>query len=87
MTYTTTITSKGQITIPSKILKAQNLKKGQKLLFHIEDGRIFIESPEDMINRLAGSISIPDNLKKVPLEQAIKLAKQVHFSQKNDLLY
>ena len=82
MTYTATITSKGQITIPSKILKAKNLKKGQKLLFYIEGNRIFIETAETMIDRLAGSVSIPDSLKKIPFDQAVDLAKQTHFSQK-----
>ncbi len=82
MTYTATLTSKGQITIPVKILKAKNLKKGQKLLFGIENDRIFIETPEGMVNRLAGSVTIPSKFKNVPIDKAIELAKQIHFSQK-----
>ena len=80
MTYTATLTSKGQITIPAKILKEKNFKKGQKLIFNIEDNKVVIETPVDFINRLAGSVSIPDKLKNVPIDKAIELAKQIHFS-------
>jgi len=40
MTTTTTLTSKGQITIPKELREKLNLRKGDKLVLVEEDGNI-----------------------------------------------
>lgn len=75
-----TLTSKGQITIPAKIIKSANLKKGHKLSFSLENGIIRMESFENMINRIAGSLQVPKKYQGVNLDKMIQLAKEEHFS-------
>lgn len=41
----TTITSKGQITLPAEARRALNLRAGQKVAVSVEDGRLVIEAP------------------------------------------
>lgn len=82
MTYTATLTSKGQITIPAKILKEKNLKKGQKLIFHSENGRIYIETTVDMINRLSGSFPMPQKFKGMDIDKIIKISKEEHYKNR-----
>ena len=85
MTYAATITSKRQLTIPADLFRKINLKQGQKVIITESNGIIKIESATDMINRLAGSLKIPDHLKKVPINRAIKLGTKRHFQEKNGL--
>ncbi len=82
MTYTATLTSKGQMTIPHQIVKKLNLKKGRKLVFHLEDNRIYFETATDMINRLAGSFPMPDKFKGMDIEKIIKTSKEEYFKNK-----
>lgn len=46
-TYTT-ITSKGQITLPVEVRRALNLRPGQKVSVRIEGNRAVIDSPQDI---------------------------------------
>ena len=41
----TTLTTKGQITIPKHIRDALSLKPGCKLIFDVNDGRVFLRKP------------------------------------------
>lgn len=42
MTTTTTLTSKGQVTIPKELREKLNLKQGDKLILVEEDGNIIL---------------------------------------------
>lgn len=53
--YTTTITQKGQATIPAPIRKRLGLKPGHRLLFNEMGDKVFI-TPEVDISSLRGSI-------------------------------
>lgn len=46
-TYTT-ITSKGQITIPAEARRALNLRPGQKVSVRVEGERLVIDAPRDI---------------------------------------
>ncbi|HUD45022.1 MAG TPA: AbrB/MazE/SpoVT family DNA-binding domain-containing protein [Patescibacteria group bacterium] len=55
MTYTVSITSQGQINIPSKIRQELGLSKKRKALVSIENGKMVIEPVKDFLE-LAGSL-------------------------------
>ena len=82
MTYTATMTSKGQTTIPHQVVKLLELKKSRKLIFHLEGGRIYIETPIAMVKRLSGSFPMPDKFKGMDIEKIIKISKEKHFKNK-----
>lgn len=82
MTYYATITSKRQITIPAKLFKKVNFKKGQKVVFSIENGKIHLETATDQVNRLAGSLSLPKKFKNTNLDELILQAKKEYFANK-----
>lgn len=46
-TYTT-ITSKGQITLPVEVRRALNLRAGQKLAVRVEGDHVVIDPPHDV---------------------------------------
>lgn len=53
--YTASITSQGQVTIPSKVRKTLGLKKGDKINFFLENGKVKIEPAPDLLS-LAGAL-------------------------------
>ncbi|MFT4213505.1 MAG: AbrB/MazE/SpoVT family DNA-binding domain-containing protein [Microbacterium sp.] len=44
----TTITSKGQITLPAEVRRALGLKPGQKVAVRVEDECVVIDAPGDI---------------------------------------
>ncbi len=56
MTYTVSITSQGQISIPAPLRKKLGLDKFNKAIIREEKGRILIEPIKDLID-LKGSLS------------------------------
>lgn len=68
MIYFATVTSQGQITIPSKARKQLNIEKKKKVLLQIEGNRLIIE-PEPDILELRG---IFKTKKKIPFRVARK---------------
>jgi len=61
----TTITSKGQVTIPKAVRDALGLKPGDKIEFWVEDGRVKIRKANPASGDFAGSIPTRD----APLEE------------------
>ena len=51
---TSTVTAKGQVTIPSKLRKALGFSPGKKVAFHLEDGKITLEPVRDDITAAFG---------------------------------
>lgn len=84
MIQTVRITSKNQITIPADFVRALNLKKGDEISvsLDIEDKKLTIKNPKDILNSLRGSIEVPSHLKGRDLDKVIKEAKHIHFSKK-----
>ena len=55
MTFTVSITSQGQISIPAKIRRELGLNKKQKAIVSVENGKMLLEPVKDILE-LAGSI-------------------------------
>jgi antitoxin PrlF len=54
-----TITSKGQTTVPKEIRKRLNLRPGDKVFWYVEDGRIVLRAKNRSIKDLAGMLHRP----------------------------
>ncbi len=65
MTYSTTITQKGQITIPKEIRDVLKINKGEKLLIEFEEknGEIIIKPTLDILD-IAGTFQVNNNVLK-----------------------
>ena len=65
MTYVVSITSQGQMSIPSQLRKEFGLNGGRKAMVKSEDGKIVVEPVPDFLS-LKGSIRLdkPVDLKK-----------------------
>jgi AbrB family looped-hinge helix DNA binding protein len=54
----TTVSSKGQITIPADLIRRLNLTPGSKLLVvPVEGGVLLLRRPDSLADSLAGSVS------------------------------
>lgn len=62
MTYLVSITSQGQISIPSKIRKELGFSKNKKALISVEQGKVILEPVRDILE-LRGSLKTT----KIPL--------------------
>ena len=65
---TTTVTSKGQVTIPKAIRELLHLRTGDQLDFVVEDERVFIEPAASDVRRLRGLLHRPGR-KAVSVEE------------------
>jgi AbrB family looped-hinge helix DNA binding protein len=78
----TTITGKQQITIPADLFRELGLKKGDRLEVRLEGTSLVIEKSMDILNRLVGSIKVPEHLRGIDPDVAIREAKMRHFGAK-----
>ncbi len=77
---TSTITSKGQTTIPVEVRKRLQLKAGDKVRFFIEeDGKAVIVPLKSSVRRLKGMLKSDKNF----TDEEIKTAIGKHVAQKN----
>ena len=79
MLQTATITSKRQLTIPVKMFKSLNLQKGSKVIISLEDRILKIQPSLAIVEKLAGSVSIPPEFKNLTVDQIIQKAKEERF--------
>lgn len=56
MTFTATVTSQGQITIPVEIRRKLKLDKNRKIVLKLEENTIFMEAEPDIM-QLSGALS------------------------------
>lgn len=57
----TTVTSKGQVTIPKKVREHLGIKPGDRLEFHIDEtGNVHLESGNKSIRALKGILPRPE---------------------------
>jgi AbrB family looped-hinge helix DNA binding protein len=78
-----TITSKGQVTIPAEIRRRLGLRQGDKLSFVIEDdGRIELKMPEyPTVASLAGAaVSLPEPMSWAQMRE---IAREDRFDAKH----
>lgn len=76
MTYTVSITSQGQISIPAPIRYKLGLNKSKKALVVEQDGKIMIEPVQDLLE-LRGSLKT--NIKTTPKQ--IREAFETYLAQ------
>lgn len=85
MTYSATLTSKQQLTIPSKLFRKLGWKQGQKVHITEENGKVTIENYMDIINRLAGSVKLPKRFKGLSEDEIIEKATKEYFSDEKNI--
>ena len=79
MTYIATVTSRGQVTIPSDIFRRELLRKGEKVILSVDGGQIRMQSAVELVNELAGSVKVPDHLRGRDVDEIIKEARMIHY--------
>ena len=78
-TQIATITSKRQLTLPSVLFRQAKLKEGQKVRVVFKDGRLFLDPMVDLVEELAGSVSVPQRFKSLSVDQIVSRAKKGRF--------
>ena len=69
---TSTVTVKGQVTIPVEIRRLLNLQAGDQVVFIIDDGRIALERRERHIEAAFGLLKAKCSVSLEAMEQAIR---------------
>ncbi len=77
-----TVTSKMQLTLPAAIARQVGLQRGQKVSVTQSKGKIIITPMKSLIEKLAGSVYVPQEFKNKPLNEIIEAAKMEYFSKK-----
>ena len=81
MTYIATITSRGQLTIPSDLFRKTSLKRGSKVIFSVDGDQVKLQPALDLIDNLVGSVTLQPRFRGKNLERVIKEAKTGHFKK------
>lgn len=81
MTYTATITSKRQLTIPVAIFKELGFTIGEKVILIQEDEGIKIKSQRALLRKLAGSVKVSKRFKGLTPDQMIEKARDEYFKK------
>ena len=81
MNYIATITSKRQLTLPSKLTQKLNIKSGEKVAIREEKGYLVLVPTLKAVEELAGSLKLPDRFKGLDSQEIIKKAKEEYFSK------
>lgn len=89
MTYNTTVTSKGTITIAAPLRKALGLKTGQKLTVALNgDNQIVLDAGTDMrafeVTRAKITKNIPDHLKCLSGDSLRQAASKAWVAEYDD---
>lgn len=71
MTYTVSITSQGQISIPAPLRRKLGLNKFKKAIIKEEKGKMLIEPIKDLID-LKGSLKVDKFVDSLQIRQAFK---------------
>lgn len=82
MLQTVKISSKRQITIPSKIFEELQLNQGDRLVLKIQENKLVIQKALSLVEELAGSIKVPKKYKNKSIDFIIKDAKREYFKRK-----
>ena len=75
------ITSKKQLTLPAKLFRAAGLKEGQEIAISLENGRLVLTPPEQMVEQLAGILNdaAPSEWKGRDIDLIIEEARKTYF--------
>ena len=69
---TSSVTTKGQVTIPVEIRRAMGLKPGDQVAFLVEEGRTVLVRAEDKIEAAFGLVKTDTSVSIEDMEQAIR---------------
>lgn len=83
MNQIATITSKKQLTLPSKIFRQAGFKIGDKVLVSEENGSLKITPAVRLVESLAGSVPVPEKWKGKDIDEMIEEAKDEYFREKH----
>jgi AbrB family looped-hinge helix DNA binding protein len=86
------VTSKGQVTIPARIREALGIRRGARLVFHVEGDHIVIEEPvsgrrvsvkryRDFLDH-AGSVPVPAELRGASWSEIRRQARDQRASRR-----
>ncbi len=84
--HTSTITSKGQITIPAEMRKALELVPGKRVAFRMGHGQITLEAVKDDITAAFGILKSGKTVSLEQMEQTIaeSATSRFHNGMNND---
>jgi AbrB family looped-hinge helix DNA binding protein len=66
--HSTTVTSKGQVTIPGKLRRALNIKPKDKVAFELVNGELRLRPAKSVVETTHGAVkptSTPENFRKL----------------------
>ncbi|WP_306934131.1 AbrB/MazE/SpoVT family DNA-binding domain-containing protein [Agrobacterium larrymoorei] len=69
MGFQTTITSKGQMTVPKNVRDELELKPGDKCYVWVRNGEMIVVPRNKSFNDLAGLLGAPPNGKRLTIEE------------------
>jgi AbrB family looped-hinge helix DNA binding protein len=82
MTYTATVTSKRQLTLPAEVYQALDLKSGSKVSLTLNQSTVTLEPVAKILDRLQGSVKLPKRFQGLDIEEIIQKAKDEYFTEK-----
>ncbi len=82
MTYTVTVTSKRQITLPVQLFSELGFEKGQKLQIKRQGRELVMSLELDELHQLMGSVKRPKKYAKLGVDEMISQAKENYWSEK-----
>lgn len=85
MSFTATITSKRQLTLPAKLFELLGLQIGEKVVLSEKNGEVTIKPAVQMVEELAGSVKTPKAFQKLSEDQIIEKSKQEFLASKKSL--
>ena len=85
MLQTVSISSKRQMTIPSKIYELLGLQVGQKLVAKVKSDSLLLTPAETVVKKAAGMIKVPQKVSNQTLERQIREARDQHVLPKTKI--
>lgn len=82
MTYTATVTSKRQITLPIKLFADFGIEPGDKLTISKQGDGLLVQRQVDLVNKLYGSVRLPKKYKGLTADEFIQKAKESYWDKK-----
>ncbi len=77
----TTVTTKGQATIPKSIREFLNIKPNQKIKFEKKGNDIVLRPVRDFMS-LAGTVKLPEKYKNANIDEILKKARIKAYEEK-----
>lgn len=82
MLQTVKISSKRQITIPSRLFQELDLHEGDSIVLKVKNKSLVMDKAQDILNSLVGSVSTPRRVAHLSTDQLITKAKKEYFAHK-----